>query len=111
VTVDIYQATTQDPLSLPELDLYKAIMAYRAELGLAAIPLSKALTATAGRHVLDTRENIWGEGDEPPAGANYHSWSDAPYPADASNPEVMWFAPDRLGTGYADPAYEITAVG
>ena len=57
-------------------------MRYRAEHDLPAIPLSKALTTTAGRHVVDTRENIWGEGETPRPGTNYHSWSDAPYPSD-----------------------------
>ena len=39
-------------------------MAYRASRGLPAVPLSKALTTTAGRHVLDTRENMWAEGKD-----------------------------------------------
>lgn len=111
MAVDIHRPTRHDGLSDDEVELYNAIMDYRARLGLAPIPLSAALTATAGRHVVDTRENIWGEGREPPAGANYHSWSDAPYPADHSDPEVMWFAPQRIGTGYPSAGYEITGVG
>ncbi len=57
---DIYARNAQDRLTLGELDLYHRIMAYRAEEGLDAIPLSAALTTTAGRHVADTRDNIWG---------------------------------------------------
>lgn len=111
MTVDVTQATYQDGLSLQELSLYHAIMDYRASLGLAAIPLSKALTTTAGRHVVDTRENIWAEGVTLPAGANLHSWSDAFYQADHSNPEAMWDAPLRVNTGYASAGYEISAAG
>jgi len=111
MAVDIHRPTAHDFLSLEEFALYHRIMDYRAGLGLPAIPLSAALTATAGRHVLDTRENIWGAGKEPPAGANYHSWSDAPYRADHRDPQVMWSAPQRLGTGYDAPGYEITGVG
>ncbi|CAN5811558.1 hypothetical protein BH23PSE1_BH23PSE1_00390 [soil metagenome] len=111
MTVDILRDTSHDSLSLAELDLYHAIMDYRAAIGLPAIPLSSALTATAGRHVLDTRENIWAAEFELPRGANLHSWSDAPYYADHSNPDAMWYAPSRLGTGYEAPAYEITAAG
>lgn len=103
--------TPQDDLSPAELGLYHEIMAYRADHGLPAIRLSNALTVTAGRHVVDTRENFWAEGREPPAGANYHSWSDATYWSDHSNPQAMWEAPQRLGTGYGGPGYEITAVG
>lgn len=86
-------------------------MSYRESLGLPAIPLSKALSATAGRHVLDTRENIWAAGLELPGNANLHSWSDAFYLEDNSAPEAMWEAPARVNTGYASPGYEISAAG
>ena len=108
MAVDIYAPTRQDTLDLDELALYHQIMAYRASRGLPAVPLSKALTTTAGRHVLDTRENLWAEERSRPR-RQLHSWSDAPYPADHSRPQVMWNAPQRLGTGYTDPGYEITA--
>jgi Ca2+-binding RTX toxin-like protein len=111
MTVDVTQATSQDSLSLQELDLYHAITAYRASLGLAALPLSRALTTTAGRHVVDTRENIWAAGVELPAGANLHSWSDAYYYSDHRDPSVMWNAPQRVGTDYASEGYEISAAG
>ena len=86
MTVDIYRPTAEDGLSLAELALYHEIIAYRAGLGLPALPLSRALTITAGRHVADTRENIWADRLSLPAGANLHSWSDAPYSADGSEP-------------------------
>lgn len=111
MTVDIYRRTPQDGISLAELGLYHQIMSYRASVGLPALPLSRALAATAGRHVLDTRENIWGAGLELPAGTSLHSWSDAPYYADGRDPSVMWEAPARLGTGYAETGYEISAAG
>ncbi len=111
MSVNIYQPNAQDSLSLAELDLYHQIMDYRAEEGLGAIPLSKSLTTTAGRHVVDTRENIWGEDLRLPSGANLHSWSDAPYYADGRDPRVMWDAPERLNTGYTSSGYEISAAG
>jgi hypothetical protein len=111
VAVDIYRRTRHDTATLEELGLYHEITAYRAEHGLEPLPLSKALTATAGRHVLDTRENIWGAGLQLPDGANLHSWSDAFYFADHRRPQVMWEAPARLGTGYAGTGYEISAAG
>jgi Ca2+-binding RTX toxin-like protein len=109
--VDITRPTAHDALSLEELSLYHLMMDYRATLGLSAIPLSKGLTATAGRHVLDTRENIWAANLVLPAGANLHSWSDAPYYGDHRAPQVMWDAPERIGTGYTGNGYEITAAG
>lgn len=111
MAVDIYSRTPQDGISLAELGLYHAIMAYRASNGLPALALSKALSATAGRHVLDTRENIWAAGLVLPEGTNLHSWSDAPYYEDGRDPTAMWEAPARLGTGYAASGYEISAAG
>ena len=111
MSADIYKARGQDKLSLEELTLYHQIMDYRAGQGLDAIPLSAALTLTAGRHVVDIRSNIWGEDLALPSGANLHSWSDAPYMADGSTPEAMWEAPERLGTDYPSQGYEIIAAG
>jgi Ca2+-binding RTX toxin-like protein len=109
--VDITRPTAHDALSLEELALYHLLMQYRATFGLDAIPLSKGLTATAGRHVVDTRENIWAAGLVLPAGANLHSWSDAPYYGDHRAPQVMWDAPERIGTGYTGNGFEISAAG
>lgn len=110
MAVDIYAPTDNDDLSAAELALYELIMAHRAELGLPAIPLSASLTLTAGRHAEDTVHNVLtGPGFDP--GTNLHSWSDAPYPSDHSAPEVMWEAPERLGTPYPGSGYEISAAG
>ncbi|MBA3326094.1 MAG: M10 family metallopeptidase C-terminal domain-containing protein [Rhodobacteraceae bacterium] len=111
MTVDITLPSEQDDISLQELSLYHAITEYRSGLGLEPIRLSKALSTTAGRHVLDTRENIWAEGVELPEDANLHSWSDAFYYTDHRAPEVMWEAPARVGTDYGSAGYEISAAG
>lgn len=108
MTVDIYQPTVNDTLSLEEYRLYKLVMDYRATLGLGAIPLSQALTATAGRHAMDTVHNIMIPGLDLPAGANLHSWSDAPYFGDHRDPVVMWDAPERIGTGFTGNGFEIS---
>lgn len=107
MTVDIYRPTPNDTLTTEEFALYKLIMDYRAENGLKAIQLSDALTVTAGRHATDMRANIWQERVELPEGANLHSWSDAPYYSDHRDPEVMWDAPHRLGTGFKGNGFEI----
>ena len=110
--VDVKKPNEHDSITLQELSLYHAITDYRSSLGLDPVRLSKALSATAGRHVVDTRENIWAEDVKLPAGANnLHSWSDAYYYSDQRAPEVMWDAPERLGTGYTSAGYEISAAG
>lgn len=109
--VDITKPSYGDYLSLQELALYHAIIDYRASLGLAALPLSAALTTTAGRHVADTRENIWAEGVTLPAGATLHSWSDGYYYDDHRDTAPMWTAPQRVGTDYPTSGYEISAAG
>lgn len=111
MTVDVTQPTSQDGLSFQELELYHQITAYRSEQGLAALRLSAALTTTAGRHVADTRENVWAENVTLPEGANLHSWSDAYYYSDHRDPSVMWRAPARVGTDYPTAGYEISAAG
>jgi len=109
--MNLYRAQAGDALSLVELGLYHRLMAYRRGLGLAAIPLAKSLTTTAGRHAADTYHNIWAAGKTLPAGANLHSWSDAPYFGDHRDPDVMWYAPRRLGTPYTSEGFEISAAG
>lgn len=108
--VNICAPTEADGLSAGEARLYAGLMAHRASLGLPSIPLSNNLTVVAGRHALDTSHNILGQGGFAP-GSNIHSWSDAPYPADHSRPQVMWEAPRRLGTQYCVTAFEISASG
>jgi hypothetical protein len=111
MSFDLREPQPGDGLSELELALYGLIMEYRAENGLPSIPLSTALTATAGRHAADTMFNIWGAGLDLPLGANLHSWSDAPYYGDHRAPEVMWDAPARIGVDYASAGYEISAAG
>jgi hypothetical protein len=111
MATDIYAPTPHDGLSLVELGLYKLIMDYRRANGLEDIPLSKAMTTTAGRHAIDTYDNIWAAGLTLPDGANLHSWSDAPYFSDHRDPPVMWFAPERIGTGFDGYGFEISAAG
>ena len=112
MTVDIYQPDRRGRPRAWRARPLPPITAYRAGLGLPAIPLSAALTATAGRHVLDTRENIWADGTASlPPGANLHSWSDAPYPQNGRHPEVMWVAPDGSAPATPLPGYEISAAG
>ncbi len=111
MTFDNAQPHAADALSLTELDLYHLIMDYRASKGLAPIPLSENLTTTAGRHAADTLYNIWEAGVSLPEGANLHSWSDAFYYGDHRAPEVMWEAPDRIGTDYPGYGFEISAAG
>jgi uncharacterized protein YkwD len=100
MATNYYTDTSQDAISAREKELYDLIMAYRASLGLPAIPLSESLSITAARHALDTIENVGAY-----AG---HDWSDAPY-NDGANPTAMWDAPERVGTPYTENGYEITA--
>ena len=111
MTFDNTRPTTSDALSLTELDLYHRLMDYRAANGLDPIPLSLNLTTTAGRHAADTLYNIWQPNLDLPEGANLHSWSDAPYFTDHSQPAVMWTAPQRIGTDYPGYGFEISAAG
>ncbi|MDK3073009.1 hypothetical protein QO034_07800 [Sedimentitalea sp. JM2-8] len=111
MTFDNTRPTASDQLSLMELDLYHQLMDYRAANGLDPIPLSLNLTTTAGRHAADTLYNIWEPGLALPDGANLHSWSDAPYYSDHSQPSVMWTAPQRIGTDYPGYGFEISAAG
>jgi uncharacterized protein YkwD len=101
LAINYYTNTSEDSIDAQELELYNLIMAYRQANGLGSIPLSKALTATAGRHALDTVYNVGSY-----AG---HSWSDAPYDsANQSTYRNMWSAPERIGTGYKTNSYEIS---
>ena len=94
--------------SAQERELYELILAYRAELGLPAIPLSPALTTVAQTHARDLQAH-------PPdkdAGCNMHSWSaDGPwtpvcYTGDHAQAEGMWNKPKEL-TAYPGSGFEI----
>ncbi len=101
MATNYYSNTSEDTIDGDELTLYNLIMDYRGTLGLSTIPLSAGLTATAGRHVLDTVYNTGAyEG---------HSWSDAAYSgSDSSTYLNMWNAPTRIGTSYTGNGYEIS---
>lgn len=111
--VNIYQPTAEDGLNAHEIALYNDLMAYRSSLGLPSIPLSKALTATAGRHAVDIADNLGRPiPDQSPGEHRAHSWSDAPYNGkDSTTYNSMWKAPERLGTGYAGYGFEILITG
>ncbi len=113
MSVNYYTDTREDSIDAAEYELYQLITAYRAERGLPELELSHALTVTAARHALDTVYNV-GKFDQGPDAtkpndAFAHGWSDAPYnPSDNSTFTSMWQAPQRLGTGYPESAYEIS---
>ncbi|MEB3359086.1 MAG: pre-peptidase C-terminal domain-containing protein [Synechococcales bacterium] len=91
-----------DGINGEEQALYDLINQHRAANGLPAIPLSKALSTVANRHVIDLDQHY-----EFATGNSLHSWSDAPY--DATNPDTyptIWEAPQRLQTGYPGNGYE-----
>lgn len=91
-----------DDLSEDENRLYQLITDYRAEAGLAAIPVSPALTQLANRHVLDLEHNL-----EQGIDAITHGWSDCAYSIeDQASWPCMWEAPQRLNTGYPGQGYE-----
>ncbi|RMH73420.1 MAG: CAP domain-containing protein [Cyanobacteria bacterium J007] len=94
MAIDIYAPSEFDNLEPEEVKLFDLVNEYRAENGLPAIRLSKALTLVANRHVLDLAENI---------GRVTHDWSDASF---SNNPNVMWNAPQRFNTDYPGLGYE-----
>lgn len=79
---------------------------------MASRPLRSArpLTITATRHALDTVENIGAFVTGAPGEYRAHSWSDARFDGrDPATFDAMWFAPQRLGTGYRSEGFEIAA--
>lgn len=107
---DYKSDTREDAIDSMELELYNLLTAHRVSLGLKPIPLSAGLTATAGRHALDTHYNVGayrlGEPGEHPA----HGYSDAKYDGRDSNTyDSMWKAGQRMGV-YSGFVFEI-AVG
>ncbi|AFY37752.1 SCP-like extracellular [[Leptolyngbya] sp. PCC 7376] len=98
MNVDIYSDLPGDDINAEELKLLNLINQYRNQNNLSSIPVSKALSTVANRHVWDLAENI---------GSLTHGWSDAPY--DRGNPATyssMWRAPQRFNTGYLGTGYE-----
>ena len=94
-------------LSQEEWEIYQQINEYRAEKGLAAVPLSGSLTYVAQTHVWDLAENSAAAGR-----CNLHSWSSkgnwSPccYTGDHKRAECMWNKAKEL-TNYPGVAYEI----
>ena len=104
------EPVSHDPLTPIERDLYEAINDYRAEEGLAAIPLSYSLTFVARTHVQDLIDHgsVVLVGD-----CNLHSWSDQGswtpccYTPDHAEASCMWNKPREL-TNYSGSGYEIS---
>ena len=78
-----------------EIELYKLVMAYRAQHGLPEIPFSVSLTSVAQIHAKDVCIYF----DEIPLGCNPRSWSShgawkkCDYYPDHRNAEGMWSKP------------------
>ena len=93
-------------LSATEKELYRLLMDYRAEKGLASIPLSPSLTYVAQTHVRDLTAH------PPAADCNLHSWSEygdwmpCCYTPDLAEAKNMWNKPREL-TQYKGAGYEI----
>lgn len=92
--------------------LCDAINQYRAEHGLAAVPVSPALTRVARFHVEDLTAHGTGA-----AGCNLHSWSVGDprwtgccYTADHAQAQCMWRKPQEI-SAYASSGFEIAAGG
>lgn len=102
------QRTQQVSVSPEEYRLYGLIMEYRAQSGLAEIPLSKSLSRVAQTHVKDLEENGPSVGE-----CNIHSWSDKGdwtpccYKSDHGQAACMWSKPAEL-TSYPGIGFEIS---
>lgn len=110
----ISQASTGNLKILPEIhispvewEICKQINEYRAEKGLAGVPLSGSLTYVAQQHVRDLAEN-----NPSSQRCNLHSWSSkgnwSPccYTEDHKRAACMWNKPAEL-TNYTANGYEI----
>jgi len=99
-------AAARGELSEDELELYRLLLAYRAEHRLPAIPLSRSLTEVARLHAADLERNGF-DGT-----CNIHSWSRSGswkaccYLPDHSEPGCMWNKPREL-TAYKGPGFEV----
>lgn len=92
-----------------EAQIAALINAWRASHGLAAVPVSPALTEVARAHARDLAQNRPNRGD-----CTLHSWSDAGdwtpvcYTADDAQAEAMWSKPAELtGAAYPHRGFEI----
>ncbi|MBK9033487.1 MAG: CAP domain-containing protein [Myxococcales bacterium] len=106
-------ATTIDgPPPSVDRALCDAINQYRADHGLAAVPVSPALTRVARFHV----EDLTAHGTGAP-GCNLHSWSTGDprwtgccYTPDHAQAQCMWIKPREI-SAYMSSGYEIAAGG
>jgi hypothetical protein len=107
------QAGPGDCLSADEAELAQLINDYRAQRGLAPVPVSRSLSAVAQWHVWDLVVN------HPYGGScNLHSWSagdiwsEVCYTDDHANASGMWIKPREITGGvYTGAGYEIAASG
>lgn len=87
-----------DEITAQEKELYRIVNEYRAQNGLAQIPLSESLSVVANRHLLDLTINIK---------SLTHGWSNCPY--DINN-QSTWKcvseSPKRLKVSYVGNGYE-----
>lgn len=101
--------TEKVPLKPEEQQLYDLLNSYRKQKGLAAIPLSAALTKVAQLHVYDLHTNQPAKGK-----CNLHSWSNKGswtpfcYNGDNASAECMWKKPEEIA-GYKGSGFEVAA--
>jgi hypothetical protein len=116
LTLAAGSAAAQQPgtcLSDAEAALGQLINEYRAQNGLAPVPMTVSLTAVAQWHVWDLDVN------SPQGGqCNLHSWSDAGiwtpvcYTPDHANATGMWYKPREItGNTYTGIGFEIAYQG
>jgi len=87
-----------DEISAQEKELFRIVNEYRAQNGLAQIPLSEPLSIVANRHLLDLTINIK---------SISHGWSNCPYDiSNQSSWKCVFESPKRLNVNYAGSGYE-----
>lgn len=87
-----------DEITAQEKELFRIVNEYRAQNGLAQIPLSDSLSVVANRHLLDLSINIK---------SLTHGWSNCPYDINNENTwKCVSDSPKRLNVGYAGSGYE-----
>lgn len=107
---------TGDCLSPDEVELARILNEYRAQNGLAALPTSRWLSATAQWHIWDRINNPSAVGGV----CNTHSWSNSPppgvfwqgmcYTSDHAQASQMWAKPRQISASrYAGNGFELAA--
>ncbi len=101
----------QVSLSTEESTLYELLESYRAENGLAGIPLSVSLTHTAQTHARDLADHFaFGTSCNMHSWSGNGPWSECCYTEDHAQARCMWEKPGEL-TDYPDNGYEIAFGG